>query len=375
MKLRWKILIGVVLLLVVAAGVAAKITVPYYAITPGNSINVANFIELPQDKVHHHPGSVYMTDVLLTPLTAFDYPYFKFLNSQATVLPNSQVIGFLPVSEYNTEGSIDMADASQAAQYVALHELGYNVGAELRGFQLYAIDPAAPAYSVISVGEVMTAVNGHKLQNSNDITGQIINHKPGSTVTVNVRPYSNPIHGKPQTITAALGEYRVQNGNDRCYAVGTGTKYPLLKVKGAPSPYPCLGVEIYAYYKLTNLPFKISIDPGDIVGPSAGLAFTLGLMNQLDPVSLTGGRHIAATGTMSLDGSVGPVGGLPQKTIAVQNAGATVFFVPAGGNYHAALTKASKNLTVVPVRSLQDALKWLLGHGGKIVTPSGKVIR
>lgn len=374
MKMRWKILIGVLAVLIVAAAVTARISVPYYAITPGNSINVSQFIQLPADKVHQHPGSVYMTDVLLTPLTAIEYPYFRFFDSQAQIVANSDILGFLPVAEYNTEGTIDMANATQAAQYVALHELGYNANAAFKGFQLYAVDPTAPSYSVLSVGQLITAINGHRILGNQDVTNQLAHRKPGSTVTVTARPYANPYSGKLVTLPVTLGEYRLQAGNDRCYAVGKGTKFPLVKIKGSPSPYPCLGVEINAFYKLSGLPFKIAIDPGDIVGPSAGLAFTLGLMNELDPASLTGGLKVAATGTMALDGTVGPVGGLPQKTIAVENAGATVFFVPAGDNYKAAKSKAGSRLTVVPVTSLQQALAWLLRHGGKIVTPSGKVL-
>jgi PDZ domain-containing protein len=363
----------VVLVLVIAAVVTARISVPYYAITPGNSIDVSQFIQLPADKVHEHAGSIYMTDVYLTPLTAIEYPYFRYLDSQAQIVGNSDILGFLPVNEYNAEGSIDMADATQAAQYVALHELGYNVGAIPEGFQLYAVDPAAPSYSVLSVGQVMTAINGHKLLTQNDVSDQLLSRKPGATVSITVRPYADPLTGKPQTFNVALGEYRLQAGNDRCYAVGTGTKYPLAKVSGAPYPYSCIGVEIYGFYRLTHLPFKISIDPGDILGPSAGLAFTLGVMNELDPASLTGGLRVAATGTMSLNGAVGAVGGVPQKTIAVENAGATVFFVPSA-NYSQAKSKANSSLKVVAVNTLQQALTWLLDHGGKIITPSGKEI-
>ena len=78
----------------------------------------------------------------------------------------------------------------------------------------------------------------------------------------------------------------------------------------------------YAY------PFPISIDVTDIGGPSAGLAMTLGVIDTLSGGRLTGGRTVAATGTMDSDGHVGDVGGVPQKTVAVENAGATIFLVP-----------------------------------------------
>ncbi len=109
----------------------------------------------------------------------------------------------------------------------------------------------------------------------------------------------------------------------------------------------------------------MTIDPQGIVGPSAGLAFTLGLIDKLDPYSLTGGKVVAATGTMALDGTVGDVGGVPQKTYAVEDAGATVFFVPTQ-EYKTALAHANSSLKVVEVSNVCQAVDWLLAHGGRV---------
>ena len=76
-------------------------------------------------------------------------------------------------------------------------------------------------------------------------------------------------------------------------------------------------------------PFPVSIDVTNIGGPSAGLAMTLGVIDALDKGSLTGGRTVAATGTIDGQGNVGAVGGVAQKTVAVENAGASIFFVPS----------------------------------------------
>ena len=79
-----------------------------------------------------------------------------------------------------------------------------------------------------------------------------------------------------------------------------------------------------------RLPFEIAFDTGEIGGPSAGLAFTLTLLDELTEGDLLGGADVAVTGTMQLDGSVGPIGGLPQKVSAVRQAGIEHFIVPAG---------------------------------------------
>ena len=71
-----------------------------------------------------------------------------------------------------------------------------------------------------------------------------------------------------------------------------------------------------------NLPVTASISSDQIGGPSAGLAFTLTMIDELTPGDITGGHKIAATGAINLDGSVGDIGGLHQKTVAVKSAGA-----------------------------------------------------
>jgi PDZ domain-containing protein len=121
-----------------------------------------------------------------------------------------------------------------------------------------------------------------------------------------------------------------------------------------------------------SLPVKVDLSSEGIVGPSAGLAFTLGLMQELDPADLTGGRKVAATGTMSMDGTVGDVGGVAQKTIAVRAAGANVFFVPPQ-EYSVAKAHAGPHLKVYAVRTIAQAIRVLESLGGRLVrTTAGR---
>ena len=76
-------------------------------------------------------------------------------------------------------------------------------------------------------------------------------------------------------------------------------------------------------------PFEIEIASGDVGGPSAGLMFALGLYDTLTPGDLTGGRTIAGTGTIDLEGEVGGIGGIVDKVVGAERAGASVFLVPA----------------------------------------------
>jgi len=130
--------------------------------------------------------------------------------------------------------------------------------------------------------------------------------------------------------------------------------------------------------RVVTLPFEVSIDTGQIGGPSAGLAFTLALIDELTPGDLTGGSNIAVTGTISLDGSVGPIGGLTQKVSAVHQHGVDVFLVPASQQEVAddaeelrqRLDDAGRgDVEVVPVATLDEALAALVELGGDPLVP------
>ena len=92
-------------------------------------------------------------------------------------------------------------------------------------------------------------------------------------------------------------------------------------------------------------------------GPSHGAILALTLIDQLTPCGVTNGHHVAGTGTIEPDGSVGPVGGLVQKAYTVSRTNADVFFVPASNEADA--RKGAGDLRIVPVRTLDDILNWL----------------
>jgi PDZ domain-containing protein len=111
-----------------------------------------------------------------------------------------------------------------------------------------------------------------------------------------------------------------------------------------------------------DLPVDVSIDSGDVGGPSAGLAWTLGLLDRLTPGSITGGKRVAVTGEILADGKVGQVGGVGQKAVAARNEGASLFIVPAPEAAEARQTAGS--MKVVGVHDLDEALDALAAIGG-----------
>ena len=134
-----------------------------------------------------------------------------------------------------------------------------------------------------------------------------------------------------------------------------------------------------------DLPFDVSIDSGAVGGPSAGLAFTLALIDELTEGELTGGRDIAVTGTIDLEGNVGPIGGLEQKVSAVHQNGVEVFIVPSRQfelqapsegeqpgevcRYECLLAAGDGEVVLVPVETLEEALVALELLGGDPVVP------
>ena len=103
-----------------------------------------------------------------------------------------------------------------------------------------------------------------------------------------------------------------------------------------------------------HLPIRVSIDSGDVGGPSAGLAFALDVLEKLGR-DVDRGHKIAATGEIFLNGSIGPIGGIKQKTIGARKAGVDAFLVPAGENSRDA-HKYAHGLRIIPVKSFQQAL-------------------
>ena len=375
---RWHVLGGIAVLVAVAVLVLSLITVPYYALTPGQAQSVAPLISVsPPSVVHSHTGSVLLVDVEETELRAIDWLYFK-LDNNATIIKASNILGPETPTQYNTEGVIDMSDAQQAATVVALNELGYHVKVVPAGALLYALLPGSPAEADLPVGDKVTAVGSRAVTSAQGLTAALGAAKPGTTVELTVSTFSP---AAVKRIRLTLGTWRIvgpkKTATLACFPAGQGGRYPIAvrfpngglgyPAKGkVATPVGCLGVlQVENAYRIGQLPVRIDLRSEGIVGPSAGLAFTLGLMQKLDPENLTGGHKVAATGTMSINGAVGAIGGVEQKTIAVRSSGASLFLVPPG-NYSRAKAYAGSQLHVVAVSSIGQAISVLERYGGKL---------
>ncbi|MGH9134478.1 MAG: YlbL family protein [Ilumatobacteraceae bacterium] len=284
------------------------------------------------------------SQTILSWLVGRDEPAVEFLTDE-------EKFGFQTPQQRRTFGLESMRTSEQVAQYVALKAVGYDVtivpGDVLIGQMvcLVANDEgtecveSSPSDEVLDPGDRLLEVDGIPLGNVSDLSDALVDKQPGDRVEITLeRPEAGEL-----TVTVELT---------------ASPEEPERTIVGF-IPFDTQRVE---------LPFELDIDTGRIGGPSAGLAFTLTLIDELTPGELTGDQNIAVTGTIELDGSVGAIGGLRQKASAVAQAGVDVFIVPEsqGEEDIARAERAGGDgLRIIPVASVDEALAVLEELGGE----------
>jgi len=341
------VLVVVLVLLGGFVAVSSLISAPYTELVPGDALPVSGLITVPPGRAHPIHGKVLLTDVGVQSLRYLQYFYVRlFPNRVDTVVPTGALTSNLPESEFNAQGTVDMAESQLTAKAVALRQLGYRVPERDVGVTIYVIDPGSPAWRTLQVGDVVTSIDGIPTTNPQALQDAVRSRQPGDTVTIRVGSISQPTPG--HDVSVRLGSITVDH---KIVAfLGIGDPSSQIAAMGTQPVY--------------DFPFPVSINSDDIGGPSAGLAWTLGILNALGGGQLTGGRVVAATGTIRPDGTVGDVGGVQQKTVAVEEAGASVFLVPVP-ELATARAMATPGLTVMAVGSLGQALSDLEHLGGK----------
>ncbi len=301
---------------------------------------------------HSHliDGRLLMVDVLVGKATPLEYLEHRLhllnvFHQGAQLISNAAVLGTTPASQYNCQDSQYMATASQTAPVLALDHLGYQVTERHLGARVFeVVGGTGAARGGIKCDDLITAVDGTKVLTANDLSTALKGKTPGTVVKVTVQ---RPSSGDAKTLTLPVTLGRVPKA-DAAHDPNAGF----------------LGIESMTQATY-DFPFHVSVEVGDIGGPSAGLALTLALLDALSDGQLTGGHVIAATGEISSTGAVLPIGGVKQKTVAVERAGARLFLVPPA-NYRDAKSQANSSLRVEAVSSLSQALDDIKAFGGHI---------
>lgn len=316
---------------------SALVPVPYLSVRPGSVRPVAELVTVAEVEAFPPQEPVSFTTVRISPgRISLLEALVGWLDGDTEIVPEQRIIGGRTIEE-NRRFNAQLMDASkQIAITVALRHLGYEVPITTSGSIVAGVVPDTPADGVLRRGDVILAVGDRRIGAPGQLGELLQAGGPGAehVLTVEREPGAAPTE-----ITMAT----VPSPQDPSRAV--------------------IGVVVSERIVDFEFPFPISIDAGRVGGPSAGLAFTLAVLDHLTPGELTGGARVAATGSMDLAGNVGPVGGVPQKAVAVREQGYDVFLVPAD-EADLVTERLGDQLEVVGVTSLQDALEVLASLGG-----------
>ncbi len=350
----------VLAVVLVAFYVLGNWTINEYTLTPGDATPVAPLIKVKGVATNPHPDTIMLTDVYLEQLTALTWITSHF-ESHVQYVPGDELVEpGEPESELDAQGYLEMRDAKQAAEVEAFRTLGWRVPATATGAVVNGVVDPSPAWSApLHVGDEVVSVDGTAVASSCQLVSDLHGLAPGTRVRLRIKRVRISSSG---TMTwRAPKELEITTAAAPSGAGGAGCP----GVSGADRSW--LGISIEDGYDY-RFPAAVSINTADIGGPSAGLAMTLALVNELSAGSLTGHHVVAATGTMDTAGDVGQVGGVAEKTVAVQRAGARVFLVPRA-EAAVARAAATPGLTVLGVKTLAQALSDLRSLGGAAPTP------
>ncbi|WP_377269487.1 PDZ domain-containing protein [Peterkaempfera sp. SMS 1(5)a] len=312
--------------------------VPYAEMSPGPTYNTLGqqngrpVISISGRKTYPTSGHLNMTTVQVT---SADYQpslvsaVIGWLRGDVAVVPHANLYPDNQTEqEAEQQNAEEFASSQDSAKAAALHELGYKVGTDVI---VESVVAGSPSQGRLHAGDVIKAVDGTAVTAPEQVAKLVTKHKPGQRTVFTVVPAG-------------------QSG-------GATKKVDVTTVKAPDGDRAMVGIQPGTSH---IFPFPIDIGLQDVGGPSAGLMFSLGIIDKLKPTDITGGKFIAGTGTITDSGEVGPIGGISMKTIAAREAGAQYFLTPADN-----CTEAARNtpggLTLVKVKTLDDALKALDG--------------
>jgi PDZ domain-containing protein len=355
---RWmKWLIGLGVLVVVVAVAGSVIRIPYDTLAPGGALDLQPRITVHGAQTYPGNGELMLLFVReRTHINLWSWLQAK-LDPEIDLVKQSDVNGGTSQHFNDLQGVCDMSQSQIDAQVAALRRLGYDVPA-LPGLAVVGIRksfvPEGPPESVTTIPlgaydrlepcDEVFAADGKPIKQPEDLSKIVRGHEPGSEVALRIER-----DGKARTVRVPV------------------TETP----RG-----PLIGVDLGLRYKF---PVEIAVDTNDISGPSAGLAMTLAIIDDLTPGELTGGEKVAVTGTIDSRGNVGRIGGIAQKAIAARRAGAQVFIVPAcadpsdrgcAAELETAKKRVGDDVEFAPVTTLDEALKVLRDAGGSPVRES-----
>lgn len=313
-------------LIALAIAVAAYfIPTPYVLRAPGHADDLSDIVTV-QGGDPHHAGHLYMTTVIYEKANLLFCMYSLF-DRYAMLVPRDEAYRrrvLAPAMPMVGAPEDMMRMSKDVAKVVALREMGYKIKPRSTGARVLGFLDNVPAQAMLSPNDIIDAVNARRVRSVKELRNAIEGLKAGMMVDVTVE-------------------------RDGALHV---VRFPLVGRDGKV----LIGVLIEDAIELNKkLPLDITISTHNVNGASAGLMFTLEIVDQLTPGGLTHGLKVAGTGTIDLDGRVGPIEGTELKLVAAKRAGATVFLVPEE-NYPD-VKGMMPEVRIVPVRTLKEAIR------------------
>jgi Lon-like protease len=327
--------IGLSILAAILIMASALFYLPYYVTKPGMAKELEPIVEV--EDGYDEEGSFMLTTVRMGRANIYAYVIAK-LSKYQEIFPVEDIRAENESDEeYNIRQLHMMDNSKTSAIEVAYKKAGKPVGYNYKGVYVLRIMDGMPAEGKLMPGDLVFKVDGNEFESSDEFIDYVSSKKPGDTVELSYKR-----NGKTNSVKIPLEA--LDDGSNR----------------------PVVGIQLVDDKEIDVEP-EVTVQSEEIGGPSAGLMFSLEIYNQLTEEDLTKGYEIAGTGTMSPDGTVGRIGGIQQKVVAADKAGAEIFFAPfekgaKGSNYEEALIAAEDidtKMRIVPVDTFDEAVSYL----------------
>ncbi|MDH5100306.1 PDZ domain-containing protein [Lactobacillus kefiranofaciens] len=329
----------IALVAIVAVAFLAFWPTDYYIESPGEAVAVNQFIKSKNKK----PANFYLVTVSVTsrPASILEY-LWSYIRPYSECVPSKELLGGQTSAQYNELQNWYMETSQQNAIYYAAKKAGKKHSLKYLGVYVMEVQKKSSFKHKLQIGDTVLGANGRRFHSTEEMMTYLRKQKIGSKVTISVL-----------------------RGKQKKHFTGR-----IVKVKGTNKPG--IGIQLVEHVTVKTTP-KLTINAGEIGGPSAGLMFTLESYEVFTKQNLSKDHKIAGTGTISPTGKVGIIGGVDKKVVAASRAGAEVFFAPTDNtsvkasqtNYAVAKRTAKKihtKMKIVPVDTFDDALHYLKKH-------------
>lgn len=309
-------------------GIDYSLTVPYGAQGPGPTFNTLgevdgkDVVEITGADLDDTSGNLNMTTVSLRTNMTLAQALGRWLFTEDTLVPIDQVFPQNMTPEEVEQANQEAFSTSEtSATIAAMRYLDLPVNVRVK-----KTIPDSPASEVLEPGDLLLKVDDEPITGSSQLREYIRAKDPTQQVTLTFVRDGEQLE---QSVTLA----------DSPQDPGRGMLGVMME------PVPADGLRVNYHLE-------------DIGGPSAGMMFTLAVIDKLSPGELNGGKFVAGTGTVDDTGTVGPIGGIVHKVRAAKEAGAEVFLAPTA-NCAEAVSRDHGDMTIIAVDSVSDAIAQL----------------